>query len=71
MAKVSLLGVTPEEKEMAFGREFRDISMLDFEVVGEIMHVRILIEGKPISLIGNPQDALKTYLGGQYNLATN
>ncbi len=57
---------TEDDKEVCFGREFRAIPMLRMNSPGpgSCLMVECLIEGRKVALIGDPQEALRTYLGG-------
>lgn len=63
MSKVSFVGASEEERATLLGEEFRHIEVLDFEVA-EVIVTRILIAGTVVTLIGDPREALRTYLGG-------
>jgi hypothetical protein len=65
MSKTSLVGATGDDKVMTLGDEFRHIEVLDVDFADGVMVTRIILGGQCITLIGDPQDALKTYLGGQ------
>jgi hypothetical protein len=67
MSKVSFVGVSGDEKVQLLGPEFRNIDVLDFDNSEGVMCTRIIIEGRPVTLVGDPQQALKTYLDGQAN----
>lgn len=63
MASISFAHATPDDKEAALGREFREIYVesANFSGIGSVV---VILEGQRVVLIGHPQDALKTYLGG-------
>lgn len=63
MSKVSFVGASGDERAQLLGEEFRHVEVLDFEV-GAVMVTRILIAGAIVTLIGDPREALRTYLGG-------
>jgi hypothetical protein len=65
--KVSFAGISADEKVQLLGDEFRNIAVLDFESTEGVMCTRIIFDGQVIMLIGDPQEALKTYLGGTGN----
>ncbi len=56
--------LTADEREQLLGREFRDIPVLSVTHTGSYMVTEVLIEGRPVKLIGDPQKCLTTYLGG-------
>ena len=64
MGKISFVGASADDKAQLLGPEFRNIDVLDFEADGGVMVTTIIIEGHTIALVGDPQEALKTYLGG-------
>lgn len=68
MSKVSFVDASADEKELLLGPEFRNIEVLDFDNSEGVMCTRIIIEGRPVTLAGDPQEALKTYLGGQADM---
>jgi hypothetical protein len=57
---------TPDELELVLGREFRSALVLEAgaDESGQWM-TRLMIDGQAVTLIGNPSDALRTYLAGQ------
>jgi hypothetical protein len=63
MAEISFEHATADDKEAALGREFREIHVESANFDGAGVVVAIL-EGRRVALIGNPQQALTTYLGG-------
>lgn len=65
MGKISFAGVSSEDKANLLGPEFRNIEVLDFEASDGVFCTRIVIRGDVITLIGDPQEALRTILGGQ------
>lgn len=65
MSKVSLIGATGEDKVLVLGEEFRNIEVLDVDFNDGMMFTRIILDGQCITLVGDPRNALKTYLGGQ------
>lgn len=65
MEKISFATASADEKEQLLGPEFRNIHVLDFKSKDGVMVTRILLGGKDLTLIGDPQEALKTHLGGQ------
>jgi hypothetical protein len=65
MGKVSLIEASGDEKVLLLGAEFRNINVLDFEVDGGVIFTRIIFDGQAITLIGDPQEALKTHFGGR------
>jgi hypothetical protein len=67
MTKVSFVGISADEKVQLLGDEFRNIEVLDFESAEGVMCTRIIFDGQVITLIGDPQVALKTCLGGTGN----
>lgn len=65
MAAVSFEGASRQDKIDLLGPEFAAIHVIDADFSGLAIVVRIILEGKTISLIGDPQQALSTYLGGK------
>lgn len=65
MSKVSLVGATGDDKAVVLGDEFRNIEVLDVDFNEGVMFTKIFLGGEIITLIGDPREALKTYLGGQ------
>jgi hypothetical protein len=61
---MSFKEATPDEKERLLGREFRNIEVLDMEIEAGNISVRIVLEGRVLVLLGDPQEALRTHLGG-------
>lgn len=58
--------ITPDERRQLLGPEFFSIHVLriGFGVAGG-MRVECILNGRVTTLIGDPQEALATYLGGQ------
>lgn len=56
--------MTPDEKEMIFGRSFREIHIVFFECIDGQMYLDIVLEGGGLTLIGDPEECLKVYVGG-------
>lgn len=58
--------LTPDEREALFGREFREIHILSFgSTASGALLTCVVIAGKPVHLIGDPEKSLSTYLGGR------
>ena len=66
MSKVSFVGASADDRAALLGEGFRHIEVLDFEVVDNsaLFMVRIAISGSVVTLVGDPQEALRTYLAG-------
>jgi hypothetical protein len=67
--KTSFVGVASDIKAELLGPEFRNIDVLDFEVADGVCLTRIVLDGKAITLVGNPQEALTTFLDGRADQA--
>ncbi|VVE44161.1 hypothetical protein PHO31112_04312 [Pandoraea horticolens] len=67
MSKTSFVAATPDEKAQLLGQEFRNIDVLGFEVTDGVCFTEILLDGEAFILVGDPQEALKTFLGGRAN----
>ncbi|VVE37520.1 hypothetical protein [Pandoraea terrigena] len=65
MSKTSFVGATADEKAQLLGQEFRNIEVIGFEVTDGVCFTEILLDGEVLTLVGYPQEALKTFLGGQ------
>lgn len=65
MSKVSLVGATGEDKAVALGDEFRNIEVIEVDFNDGVMLTKIILDGRCVTLVGDPRDALKTHLGGQ------
>jgi hypothetical protein len=63
---INFTKATPDELELVLGREFRSALVLEAgaDESGQWM-TRLMIDGQAVTLIGNPSDALRTYLAGQ------
>ncbi len=55
---------TPDEREQILGREFRELRVLGFKP-SPPMHTIVILDGVRTTLVGDPQQALRTYLGGK------
>lgn len=62
MSKTSFAGASAEEKVLLLGQEFRNI-----EVTDGVCFTTIVLEGEAFTLVGNPQEALRTFLGCRAN----
>jgi hypothetical protein len=65
MGNVSFVGASGEEKALLLGSEFRNLEVIGFGVEDGLIRTRVVIAGAVVTLIGDPQQALLTYLGGQ------
>lgn len=63
MADISFAQASPDDREAALGREFRNIYVesANFDGFGCVV---AHIDGRRVALIGDPQKALATYLAG-------
>jgi len=66
MSKVSFVGASADERAALLGEEFRHIEVLDFQVSKgrPTCITRVLVAGAVLTLVGDPQEALRTYLAG-------
>ena len=66
MSVVSFVGASADERAALLGEEFRHIEVLDFQVSKgrPTVVTRVLIGGGVLTLVGDPREALQTYLGG-------
>lgn len=57
---------TPDEREALLGREFRNVLVLEAGAGADgSLLTRVLFDGQAVTLVGNPSDALRTYLAGR------
>lgn len=70
MTFISFAEATPADREAALGREFREIEVVGADFSGAAMKVTVILEGQPVVLIGDPIQALTTYLGGMARIET-
>jgi len=61
---MSLVDASPEDKALLFGDAFAGIEMIDFEMLGTVMKVRVILDNREVVLIGDPEKALETWLSG-------
>lgn len=66
MPSISLKDASRQDKVQLLGEAFAAIEVLDADFSGAQPVVRVLLEGKLVTLVGDPQDALTTYLGGGF-----
>lgn len=71
MSKISLVEATADDKALVLGDEFRNIEVSEVDFSDGLMSTKIILNSKCITLIGDPRDALKTYLGGQTDEAAH
>lgn len=57
---------TPDEKENLFGREFRELHILSVEFTSTSTVMTILLEAQKVTLVGDPQEALRTYMAATF-----
>lgn len=55
---------TPDDREQVLGRAFRNIYVFAFGMQGEHWRTDCLLEGRPVTLIGEPEQSLRTFLAG-------
>lgn len=59
MIAMDLTHATPDDKASCFGEAFRDVQMLNFKTShGGVMLTRIMLDGHPVTLVGDPEEAL-------------
>lgn len=56
--------MTPDEKEQLFGRAFREIPIISFESIDGEMSLIVILDGREVNLIGDPEECLRVYTGG-------
>lgn len=61
----SFYAATAQDKEAALGREFRDVQVLSVDF-GSAMRTTVILDGNRVVLVGDPREALRTYLGGKH-----
>jgi len=71
MGKISLVEAMADDKALVLGDEFRNIEVLEVDFSDGLMSTKIILNSQCITLIGDPRDALKTYLGGQTDEAAH
>lgn len=58
--------LTPDEREVLFGRQFREIHILSFgSTASGALLTCVVLAGKPVHLVGDPAQSLQTILGGR------
>jgi len=65
MSARSFEDATRQDKIDLLGPEFAAIHVIDADFSGSVIVVRVILEGQVVSLVGDPQQALATYLAGQ------
>lgn len=59
-----MVHATPEDKAATLGEGFRHLHVLSVDVTARPWVTRVIIAGQDVTLIGFPDEALQTYLGG-------
>lgn len=65
MDEIDWTRVSADDKESLLGREFRNLTVRSFKVSNGVMFTVVILEGREVTLVGDPCEALKVYLGGQ------
>lgn len=62
MIQMDLTTATPDDKAACFGEAFRTVDMIDFKTShGGVMLTRVMLDGAPVCLVGDPDEALARY----------
>ncbi|QEZ47200.1 hypothetical protein [Cupriavidus oxalaticus] len=64
MNKVSFVSASGDDKAALLGPEFRHIDVIDFQAIDGVFLVRIAWQSQVLTLVGDPQEALRVAMGG-------